>query len=239
MANTSISNLAAAVSVAGADVFPSVQTAGVGPVKTSLDQIKNYTLGGSGTLPVGNGGTGTSTQFTLGSVVFAGASGVYSQNNAQLFWDNTNSRLGVGCTPSAKLDVAGTISNKGFSATTGYSALLTGGNNISGFLAAYNSSGSRMGYVGYWSGGDFWAAVADGAAAMTFRVTAGEALRIDASRNIFICASTAGTSAAGVLVIANGTAPTTSPANVGQLYVESGALKYRGSSGTVTTLGNA
>jgi hypothetical protein len=34
-------------------------------------------------------------------------------------------------------------------------------------------------------------------------------------------------------------APTGNPANGGYLYVESGALKYRGSSGTVTTLGAA
>jgi hypothetical protein len=51
--------------------------------------------------------------------------------------------------------------------------------------------------------------------------------------------STAGTSAVGVIVIANGTAPTTSPAGSGQLYVESGALKFRGSGGTVTTVANA
>lgn len=51
----------------------------------------------SGTLiGVTKGGTGTSTQFTAGSVVFAGASGVYSQSNADLFWDNTNKWLGVG-----------------------------------------------------------------------------------------------------------------------------------------------
>lgn len=50
----------------------------------------------TGVLPVGNGGTGTSTVFTQGSVVFAGASGVYSQNNSNLFWDNTNIRLGIG-----------------------------------------------------------------------------------------------------------------------------------------------
>ena len=50
----------------------------------------------AGTLTVGNGGTGTSTSFTTGSVVFAGASGVYSQNNSNFFWDNTNSRLGIG-----------------------------------------------------------------------------------------------------------------------------------------------
>lgn len=51
--------------------------------------------------------------------------------------------------------------------------------------------------------------------------------------------SSFGSSAAGVISIVNGTAPTTSPAGIGQLYVESGALKYRGSSGTVTTLGVA
>jgi hypothetical protein len=63
----------------------------------------------AGTLGVANGGTGTTTAFTAGSVVFAGASGVYSQDNANLFWDNTNDRLGIGtATPGAKLTVVGT-----------------------------------------------------------------------------------------------------------------------------------
>ena len=55
-----------------------------------------------------NGGTGTSTVFTQGSVVFAGASGIYSQDNANFFWDSTNHRLGIGETnPATKLDIAG------------------------------------------------------------------------------------------------------------------------------------
>lgn len=59
-----------------------------------------------GTLVVGNGGTGTAATFTAGSVVFAGASGVYSQDNSNLFWDDTNNRLGVGTTsPDASLTV--------------------------------------------------------------------------------------------------------------------------------------
>lgn len=66
------------------------------------------TLGG--TLAVANGGTGTGTAFTAGSVVFAGASGVYSQNNASLFWDNSTGRLGVNTSsPSNPLDVVGNI----------------------------------------------------------------------------------------------------------------------------------
>lgn len=48
-----------------------------------------------------------------------------------------------------------------------------------------------------------------------------------------------GTSAVGVIGIANGTAPGSSPGGMGQLWVEGGALKYRGSSGTVTTIANA
>ena len=61
----------------------------------------------AGTLGVANGGTGTATAFTAGSVVFAGASGVYSQDNANLFWDDTNDRLGIGtATPGTILETA-------------------------------------------------------------------------------------------------------------------------------------
>lgn len=49
----------------------------------------------TGILPVANGGTGTSTAFTTGSIVFAGASGVYSQDNSSFFWDDTNNRVGL------------------------------------------------------------------------------------------------------------------------------------------------
>jgi hypothetical protein len=44
---------------------------------------------------------------------------------------------------------------------------------------------------------------------------------------------------AGVHVLLNATPPATSPSGVGQLYVEAGALKFRGSSGTVTTIAPA
>jgi hypothetical protein len=64
------------------------------------------TTGVTGTLPVANGGTGTFTAFTTGSVVFAGASGIYTQDNANFFWDDTNNRLGIGTTsPQGTLHV--------------------------------------------------------------------------------------------------------------------------------------
>lgn len=66
-----------------------------------------------------------------------------------------------------------------------------------------------------------------------------ERMRIDNSGNLLVGATAAGTSAAKVIGLANATAPTTSPAGMGQLYVEGGALKFRGSSGTVTTIAPA
>ena len=65
------------------------------------------------------------------------------------------------------------------------------------------------------------------------------AVTIDTSQNVGIGGTSFG-SGAVVIFIANATTvPTTSPSGGGLLYVQAGALKYRGSSGTVTTLGVA
>lgn len=93
MANTRISDLVAASSVNNTDVFPSVQTAGVGPVKTSLLQIKNFTLGGSGVLPVASGGTGV-TSLTAGYIPFGSGTSPFG-SSSNLFWDNANTTLNV------------------------------------------------------------------------------------------------------------------------------------------------
>jgi hypothetical protein len=81
--------------------------------------------------------------------------------------------------------------------------------------------------------------VSQGATFLTFDTNSNERMRIDSAGNVGVGVSTFGISAAKVIGIADGTAPSTSPAGMGQLYVEAGALKYRGSSGTVTTLANA
>ncbi len=79
-------------------------TAGV--ISTALvDLTSNVT----GILPVANGGSGTSTAFTAGSVVFADSNNKYSQSNSSFFWDNTNKRLGIGtASPGTAFEVSGT-----------------------------------------------------------------------------------------------------------------------------------
>jgi hypothetical protein len=81
-------------------------------------------FGSTGNVLIQNGGTFTdagfrldvngtarvqgnlTTNLTAGSVPFIGASGLLSQDNTNLFWDNTNKRLGVGTNaPNAKFEV--------------------------------------------------------------------------------------------------------------------------------------
>lgn len=64
-------------------------------------------------------------------------------------------------------------------------------------------------------------------------------MRVTSGGNLGVNTNSFGTGT-GVVAIANaGTVPSTNPTAGGVLYVESGALKYRGSSGTITTIANA
>ena len=59
----------------------------------SFNGSANVTPGVTGTLPVANGGTNTSTAFTAGSVVFAGSGGTYTQSNSNLFHSSNFTRI--------------------------------------------------------------------------------------------------------------------------------------------------
>ena len=90
------------LAVGGVTSF-SAGTTGLTPTGETTGAV---TLGG--TLAVANGGTGTGTAFTAGSVVYAGASGTYTQDNSALFYNDTNGKLGIGTTdPTEKLHVVG------------------------------------------------------------------------------------------------------------------------------------
>jgi len=125
--------------------------------------------------------------------------------------------LGVGVVPSLYRFEVG-------SGSTDTRALFTSNNAFS--IGVKNGANQLGGWIGSAGNNILTFSGNDG----TMKVT------IDNPGNVGVGVSTFGTSAAKVIGIADGTAPSTSPAGMGQLYVEAGALKYRGSSGTITTL---
>lgn len=80
--------------------------------------------------------------YTQGSILFAGASGLINQNNSNFFWDNTNNRLGIGtATPSYVFDVNATA-NARLSLTGTTNFVVTNMNNTSGaFYSGIDDSG--------------------------------------------------------------------------------------------------
>jgi hypothetical protein len=104
MADLKISQLTTAETLVGTEVLPVVQSGST--VKVSVSAL----TAGLSTIPVTKGGTGVTTAFTAGSVVFAGVSGAYSQNNSKFFWDNTNLRLCInGTAPDARLQIGDSL----------------------------------------------------------------------------------------------------------------------------------
>jgi hypothetical protein len=103
---------------------------------------------------------------TLGSILFAGTGGLLTQNNSNLFWDNTNSILGIGTSSPktySKLTVNGaliTLNNLSLSGTSAFKlnsyynsatitdkAVVTGyagqiGINASGIFSIYSTAAS-------------------------------------------------------------------------------------------------
>jgi len=92
---------------------------------------------------------------TAGSVLFGGSSGKINQDNSNLFWDDTNNRLGVGAgtSPAFKLDVRGGTTTLHFTETA---------NNEGGYLVSTSPAQAIMVAGAYWTGSQY-TAVATGA----------------------------------------------------------------------------
>jgi len=156
-----------------------------------------------------------------------------SQTLTQAMLIDASGNLGLGVTPSAWNGVTGIQSSYGAlsgNITTNIlnNAYYNGGWN-------YTSTGTAAFYQ-QTTGKHLWYTAPSGTAGTAITFT--QALTLSAAGNLLLGGTSDPTSAAKAIVIYNGTAPTGNVAG-GILYVESGALKYRGSSGTVTTLASA
>ncbi len=110
-----LSKLASGSSIVTSLATPSGSNASGGAIASnvltlSLADGTNPGLVSTGTQTIAGAKTFSSaptlSSMTAGSLLFAGTGGLISQNNANLFWDNTNARLGIGTTtPSASVDI--------------------------------------------------------------------------------------------------------------------------------------
>ncbi len=125
---------------------------------TNIKTINGNSILGSGDLTVGGSGLtiGTTgiTSGTIGGVLFQGTGNVLQQST-NLFWDNTNNRLGIGTSsPSFSLDVNGTARVQGTITipSTGNYGITVSRTGTSGIAQQiYNSSGTT--YLGADSSG--------------------------------------------------------------------------------------
>jgi hypothetical protein len=135
--------------LSGLGGVPTSTTLTINGVGYDLSTSRSWTVAG---MAIG----GTVTSATAGSILFAGASGVLAQNNANLFWDNGSSRLGIGDNaPADAISVLGNTSGlyvrvRNQSASTGANSGINLLNNASktGGLYLYSSNYTTSGVIG-------------------------------------------------------------------------------------------
>jgi hypothetical protein len=188
--------------------------------------------------------SGANTYYNAGYKYYGtGAASYYNQSNGVHQWFNAPSgtagnaitftqamtldssgNLGIGTTaPATKLDVVGNSTFQGDVNITSATPSLLFSVPSGGLDSRIYNDGS--GNLIFGNG--------------TNSSTPTERMRIDSSGNLLVGMTAPATSSAKTIHLANATVPTANPTGGGVLYVEGGALKYRGSSGTVTTIAAA
>jgi hypothetical protein len=225
----------------------------------------SYKVDASGQIRAQESGTGSGDGGLIGATAGAnGNAGVLFQTNGTSRWNFTTSgtngaslriynyalastvatfdssgNLGLGVTPSAwSQGRALEVLNAGYGLWNGSgspASIYVTGNAYFNSGWKYGGTGQASHYYQY-QGAHVWSIAPSGTAGNAISFT--QALTLNEDGSLLL----GGTSTPGakVIYIANATTvPASNPSGGGVLYVEGGALKYRGSSGTVTTIANA
>lgn len=185
----------------------------------------------------GNSNTAVGNNSLVSNLTGSGNTSVGNNSLVSNSAGSSNSAFGA-----TALNLTTGSSNVGLGFSAG-SAITTGTGNV--VIGGYTGSTAPISTTGSNS-----IVISDGSAnvrqyydgtnsAWVFNTGASERMRIDSAGSVGIGGSSFG-GGAKVMFIANATTvPTTNPVGGGVMYVEAGALKYRGSSGTVTTIAAA
>lgn len=201
------------ISQTGATTF----STGTGAVSLNGD----VTIASGKTLGVGGASGGTALLVTT-----TGNNGVQVNNGTtQIYLGNTSGAAAVGTLNANDLNfirngsTIGTLTSTGI--TVGTASIATGAVSTTSGNGIYSSGANEVGVQ---------------CAALNVATFKSDQLVTASGLNVGIGASSYG-SGTRVICIGNATAvPSTNPTGGGVLYAEGGALKWRGSSGTVTTL---
>lgn len=210
-----------------------------------------YFINGSGYYYIGTAAAAVYQQTNGAHVWLSAASGTAGSliTLTQAMTLNNSGNLGIGTTtPTFRVHAVSPTAAGLFSVTNGIFMAREVGGSAANNTIEFNvrPSSGKSGYITFTEDvvADRWAiGIANGSGNLRFlsgSITGTERMTITNTGNLGIGTTDQFGSGVKVVGIANATTvPTTNPTGGGVLYVEGGALKYRGSSGTVTTIAAA
>lgn len=196
----------------------------------------SLTTGVTGTLPVGNGGTG-STSFTSGGVLIGAGAGALSTAGNVLAGSGY---ISIGASPSAAGSVrventGSVVFRNAADSADAYGVSYSGSDEL--FIGSDSSYTNQATTIRQYAGGTVYV----GSASTTLAAFGQGATEAAFPQFVTMCAATGDYGGgSGVIFIGNaGGAPGSTPTGGGILSSQSGALHWKGSSGTDTTIAPA